>query len=130
MKLFTRETLKHSIKPIIIIFVACMLVWYWGNYRKVSIDLTLHAEITQPQTPSDKPQQLILTVYDAKQNVAATIQQPTSPHGSASQHISLAPGNYMLRGSVTMTSGASHTVEQSLTVPNENAAVDLYLRNR
>ena len=130
MKLFTRETLKHSIKPIIIILLVCMLVWYWGKYRKVSIDLTLHAEIAQSENPADKPQQLILTVYDDKQNVAATIQQPTSPHGSASQHISLAPGSYTLRGSVTMISGASHTVEQTLTVPNENAAVDLYLRNR
>ena len=130
MKLFTRETLKHSLKPIIIILFVCALVWYWGNYRKVSIDLTMRTEITDSQHPGDIPQHLDLTVYNQEKKVAATIALPLSQFGVASQHISLKSGIYEARGIVTMRSGQTHIVEQTLVVPEDNAVIDIYLRNR
>ena len=130
MKLFTRETLKHSLKPIIIILFVCALVWYWGNYRKVSVDLTMRTEITDYQHPNDIPQHLDLTIYNQNKKVVATIGLPLSQFGVASQHISLKSGIYQARGIVSMRSGQTHMVEQTLVVPEDNAVIDIYLRNK
>ncbi len=130
MKLFTRETLKHSLKPIIIILFVCALVWYWGNYRKVSVDLTMRTEITDYQNPGDIPQHLDLTIYNQNKKVVATIGLPLSQFGVASQHISLKSGIYQARGIVSMRSGQTHMVEQTLVVPEDNAVIDIYLRNK
>ena len=130
MKLFTRETLKHSIKPIIIVFIVCVFVWYWGNYRKTSIDLTMRTEITDYQNPGDKPQHLALSIYDQNQKVAADISQQLSSYGVSSQHIRLRPGTYQMRGIVTMQSGKTHIVQQTMIVPDDDAIIDIYLRNK
>ena len=130
MKIFTRETLKRSLKPIIIVLMVCAFVWYWGNYRKVSVDLTMRTEITDAQNPGDIPKHLDLTIYNQNQKVATTINQPLSQFGVASQHISLPTGTYHARGIVTMASGQTHIVEQMLVVPEDSAIIDIYLRNQ
>ena len=123
--IFTRESLKHSIKPIVFVLFACALVFFWGRYRKVSIDLTLLPAI---EVPNDAPQKLELTIYDEDEDVAASISQPVSPTSLATQHIRLRPGNHHIRGIVVMKSGQTHIVEQMIVVPNDDASMDVYLR--
>ena len=124
MKLFTRETLKHSIKPIIIVFIACTLVWYWGNYRKVSVELTLRPDIGSTEIPV----RLDMTVYRGDDDVAAIFNTPLSSDRLATQHLEVRPGNYMLRGIITTQTGQTHIVTQTIIVPDENASIEVYLR--
>ena len=124
MKLFTRETLKHSIKPIIIVFIACTLVWYWGNYRKVSVELTLRPDIGSAETPV----RLDMTVYRGENDVAATFSAPLASDRLATHHLDVRPGHYMLRGIVTTDAGNTHIVTQTIVVPDENASIEVFLR--
>ena len=124
MKLFTRETLKHSIKPIIIVFLACALVWFWGNYRKVSVELTLRPDIGSSETP----EKMDMTMYRGEDDVAATFSLPLSADRLAIHHLSVRPGNYMLRGIITTKEGHTHIVTQSFIVPEDDAAIEIYLR--
>ena len=125
MKLFTRETLKHSIKPIIIVIIACTLVWYWGNYRKVSVELTLRPDLKNAEAPV----RLDMTVYRGDNDVAATFATPLASDRLAVQHLDLRPGNYMLRGIITTQSGKTHIVSKNIIIPEENASIEVYLRN-
>lgn len=124
MKLFTRETLKHSIKPIIIVVLACALVWYWGNYRKVSVELTLRPDIGATANPV----RLDMTMYRGESDVAATFSLPMASDRLAIHHIEVRPGQYLLRGIITTDAGKTHIVSQTIVVPDDNAAIDVYLR--
>ena len=124
MKLFTRETLKHSIKPIIIVFIACALVWFWGNYRKVSVELTLRPDIGSAEVPV----KMDMTMYQGEDEVAATFSLPLSSDRLAIHHLNVRPGNYMLRGIITTKDGQTHIVTQTFVVPEEDAAIEVYLR--
>ena len=123
--IFTKESLYHSIKPIIFVLIACAIVFFWGRYRKVSIALTLHPVI---EIPNDHPEKLDLTIYNADDKVAATIMQSVSQTGPSTQHLQMHPGNHHIRGTVTMASGDKHIVEQDIVVPDDNASMEVYLR--
>ena len=124
MKLFTRETLKHSIKPIIIVLLACALVWYWGNYRKVSVELTLRPDIGATANPV----RLDMTMYRGENDVAATFSLPLSSDRLAIHHMDVRPGQYLLRGIITTDAGKTHIVSQNIVIPDDNAAIEVYLR--
>ena len=126
-KIFTKETLKHSITPILIVILACAFVFFWGRYRKVSIELTLRPVI---EAVDDTPQKLDLTLIDSDENAEASISQPVYPDRLIDQHLNLRPGNYRIRGIVTMKSGKTHIVEQDIIVPQNDASIEVYLRKR
>lgn len=125
MKIFTRESLTHSIKPIIIVVFACMFVFYWGKYRKVSIDLTMRPTI---QVVDDSPTKIDVTLYDKDGNFAASMLKQVSDSTLATQHINLHPGMYTIRGDITMKTGKTHPVEQTFIVPDNDASIEVYLR--
>ncbi|MBQ9815925.1 MAG: hypothetical protein IJM59_00440 [Proteobacteria bacterium] len=122
--IFTRESLKQSIKPIIIVLMICALIYFWGNYRKVNVDLTL-----RPDLPlSEKPEKLDMTVFkDGTEDVAATFSIQMAADRLAVMHLSLQPGTYYMRGIITTTAG-THIVTQTLVVPNDDASIEIYLR--
>ncbi len=124
MKLFTRETLKHSIKPIIIMLIACAMVWYWGHYHKVSVELTLRPDIGSAEVPV----KMDMTMYRGEDEVAATFSLPLSADRLAIHHLNVRPGNYTLRGIITTDAGHTHIVTQTFVVPEDDAAIELYLR--
>ena len=102
--IFTKDTLKRSLKPIIFMLAVCAIVWFWGNYRKVSVDLYLKPVIQG----TDKPVRMDMTM--------------------AQQRLDLRPGQYLIRGIITSDKGKTHVVKQYMNVPEDNATIELFLR--
>lgn len=123
--IFTKESLKHSIKPIVFVLLACALVFFWGRYRKVSVELTLRPAI---EIYNDSPEKLDVTIYDEDGAVSATISQPVSDSRLFTQQLNMHPGNHHIRGTVTMKSGQRYIVEQIIVVPEDNASIEVFLR--
>ena len=124
--IFTKESLKQSIKPIIIVILVCAAVFFWGRYRKVSVELTLLPAIES----GEQAQQLDVTIFDEENAVNATVFRRMDGAGSATQHMELRPGPHFIRGSLVLQSGRTVVIEQSFEVPNDNAEIDLYLRHK
>lgn len=125
--IFTKESLKRSLKPIIIVVMVCLFVWIWGSNRTVDIALTLRPEIQS----TEKPAKLDMTVYeDGTENVAATFSVQFTNGYSAAERLKMRPGTYMMRGIVSMPSGKTHIVTQTIVVPDENADIELFLREK
>lgn len=124
--IFTKETLKRSLKPIIFMLAVCAIVWFWGNYRKVSIDLYLKPVIQG----TDKPVRMDMTIVDAEDDtdVAASFSQPLASDRMAQQRLDLRPGQYLIRGIITSDKGKTHVVKQYMNVPEDNATIELFLR--
>jgi len=111
--------------PSFIILGICLLMWLWGNHRKVDIDLMLAIQLDGVQAP----QHLVLTLYDSKQSPALELDLALSPAAAtASRRISLRPGHYSLRGIVTDASGQNHIVQQTILVPDQSATMEVFLR--
>ena len=123
--IFTKESLKQSIKPIVIVLLVCAAVFFWGRYRKVSVELTLLPAIES----GENAQQLDVTIFDDEDAVNATIFRRMDGASSATQHMELRPGPHFIRGTLILQSGRTVVVEQSFDVPNDNAEINLYLRN-
>ncbi len=125
--IFTRESLKKSIKPIIVVVLVCLFVWIWGNNRKVDVTLTMRPVIQG----SEKPVRIDMTVYeDGTENVAATFSQNFSVHTLPVEKMSIRPGIYMMRGIVSTDSGKTHIVTQTIVVPDDDAEIEIYLREK
>ena len=122
-KIFTQDTLKHSIKPIIIILLVCTLVWYWGRYHTVTVDLTMHTDIHS----TDSISKLDITIIDKDDEPVATLSQVTSSP-IVDHRFDLHPGEYLIRGIVTTTTGSTHIVTQTIIVPEDSASIEIYLR--
>lgn len=124
--MFSKETLKHSIKPIILVFAVCVLVWFWGNYRTVTVDLYLKPAIQG----TERPVRMDLTVIEEEDEseVLASFSQPLASDRLAQRRLDLRPGRYIIRGIVTTETGATHTVKQYLHVPEDDATIELFLR--
>ena len=125
-QIFTKDTLKHSVKPILIILLACAFVFYWGRYRKVSINMTLRPDVEA--VGGDEPQKLDLSLYDSTESLSASITQNISSRELSSVQLNLRPGNYTMRGTITLTSGKTRIVEQYITVPDNDASMEIFLR--
>lgn len=123
---FTKETLKHSLKPIIFMLAVCAIVWFWGNYRKVSVDLYLRPSIQGP----DKPVRLTARIArtDDTSKTVVTFEQPLASDRMAQQRLDLRPGEYIIQGHITSEKGNIHHVKQRLNVPEDDATIELFLR--
>jgi len=111
--------------PSFIILGICLLMWLWGNHRKVDIDLLLAIQLDGVQAP----RHLALTIYDSEQSPALELDLTLAPTtATASRRISLRPGHYTLRGIVTDTGGQNHIVQQTILVPDQNATMEIFLR--
>lgn len=125
--IFTRESLKYSIKPVIVIILVCLFVWMWGSHRKVDISLTLRPEISG----SEQPSKIDMTMYkDGTDDVEASFSTQIASDRLAVQQLSLHPGTYFMRGIVSTTSGKTHIVTQTIVVPEDNASIEIYLREK
>ncbi len=124
-KLLNRETLSRGLKPAIFVLLICIFVWFWGNTRKVTVEMTL-----RPQVESlENPVQLDVTVYEeGTENVVATFSTQMSSNHLPVHTLSMKPGNYMMRGILTMNSGTTHIVKQNIIVPNDSSSIEIYLR--
>ncbi|MBQ9395772.1 MAG: hypothetical protein IJU23_09705 [Proteobacteria bacterium] len=124
---FSKESLKHSIRPVIIVVLVCLLVWMWGNNRKVDVSLTLRPEIRG----SEQPTRIDMTVYkDGTEDVEATFSTQIASDRLAVQQLSMRPGTYFMRGIVSTPSGNTHIVTQTIVVPEDNASIEIYLREK
>ena len=63
---FDKKTLARSLKPVILVVFVCLLVYLWGNHRKVDIDLQFSIELKEPV----QPKTATLTFYDTDHEVA------------------------------------------------------------
>ena len=125
--IFTRESLKHSIKPVIIIVLICLFVWIWGNHHKVDVALTMRPEILG----SEQPSHIDMTIFeDGTENVAASFSQNIQSGSLPVQNLNLAPGNYFMRGIVSTQSGKTHIVTQTIVVPDDSASIEVFLREK
>lgn len=125
-KIFTQETLKRSFKPSVFVALVCMLVWFWGENRKVDIDLRLLPEARA----NVELKQIDLAIYDSKDKEQLKVSQVLSADRRVAAHqISLRPGNYSMRGTVTTSSG-HFDVEQVIVVPSDDATMDVFLRQK
>lgn len=122
-RIFTRDSLKRSIRPILIILIACVFFYFWGNYRKVSVDMTL-----RPEIPNDVPIRLEMTVYDADGDVAASFAAIQHEGLLTHQHLDLRPGNYQLRGIAATRSGKNVILQKEIVVPDDDASMEIFLR--
>ena len=64
---------------------------------------------------------------DGTEDVAATFSIQMAADRLAVMHLSLQPGTYYMRGIITTTAG-THIVTQTLVVPNDDASIEIYLR--
>ena len=126
MALFSRETLKYSIRPIVFIVLVCLVVMMWGRHRTVDVTLSLRPEIQGHESGV----RLDMTVYrgETESDVAADFSVPLAADRIATQRLSLHPGIYEMRGIVTTQSGQTHIVRQTIVVPEDDASIELYLR--
>ena len=126
MKIFSKESLKHSGRMIIVIVLVCLVMWIWGRHRTVRANLTMYPEIRGDEMGSH----IDITVFrdDENGSVEATFSAPMEPHVGVRYPLSIAPGTYYLQGTVTTPSGRNHVVRQTIVVPDSDAAITLYLR--
>lgn len=125
--IFSKESLKRSIKPIIVVVLVCLFMWIWGNTRKVDIALTLLPNIHG----QEKPSKIDMTVYeDGTENVAATFSVQVANGYSAAERLKMRPGTYMMRGIVSTPSGQTHIVTQTIVVPEDDAEIEIHLREK
>ena len=125
-KIFTKETLKRSITPILIVLMACAFVFFWGRYRKVTVDLTFQPELEMKE---DAPQNLDVQLIDGDGDLAATVFQQISSGQAPRQNVDLRPGTYRIRGKMTMKSAEIQIIEHDFFVPDNNAAITVYIRD-
>ncbi|MBR4985376.1 MAG: hypothetical protein IKY83_06535 [Proteobacteria bacterium] len=122
-RIFTRDTLKRSMRWIVIVLIACTFFYFWGNYRKVAIDMTL-----RPELPGDVAISLDMTIVDSEGNAAATFSAIQHEGRLIEHHLDLRPGNYQMRGIATTRSGQSILLRKDIVIPEEDAAMEIYLR--
>ena len=124
--IFTAETLKHSAKPILMVLLVCALVWFWGRYRKVDVDLVFRTAIHGEAIP----RQLEVSIYNVDQRHVASLSKTMVPSVLPEHRLSPPPGEYTLRGVVVTDDGARHSVEQRIVIPEDDASIELVLREK
>ena len=68
-----KDTLRRSLRSIIFVVAACLLVWLWGNHHKVDVDIEFTVELT-----NGKPIDMSLTVYDKDNTFIQELSLPVS----------------------------------------------------
>ena len=122
-RIFTRDTLKRSIRPIIVILLVCACMYFWSSYRKVAIDMTL-----RPELPGDVAIRLDMTVYNNDGDVAATFASIQHEGHLTRQRLALRPGNYKIRGIAATRSGKNVILQKDIIIPDEDASMEIFLR--
>ena len=116
---------RRSIRSISFVVGVCLLVWLWGNHRKVDVDFQFLVQVQ-----SQSPNSMALTFYDDAHKVAQELSLPVAPeNGTASYRLSLRPGKYTIHGIVHASDGQKHVVEQMIIIPNDDATMTVYLRD-
>lgn len=125
MAIFSKSSLKQSIRPIIAVVLISLIVFIWGRHRTVNVDLTLLPDISITETGT----KLDMTVYrgETDSDAAASFSVPMT-NRQARHRLSLAPGTYYMRGIVTTDAGKTHIVKQTIVIPQDDASIELFLR--
>ncbi len=120
-----KDTLRRSLRSILFVVAACLLVWLWGNHHKVDVDIEFTVELTD-----GKPVDMSLSFYDKDNTFMQELSIPVHRDlGKANYRLALKPGDYTVRGIVQSENGKKHAVEQTLHIPNDNAQMFVYLRD-
>ena len=121
----SKDHWRRSIRSIIFVVGVCLLVWLWGNHRKVDVDFQFLVQVSSPS-----PNSMALTFYDDDHAVTQELSLPVTPeYGTASYRLSLRPGKYTIHGIVRSSDGQKHVVEQMIIVPTDDATMTVYLRD-
>ena len=120
-----KKIILRAMRTAGIILAVCLLVWLWGNNRRVNVELEFMLELKD----NTQAQSIDLAFYQ-DQKVSQEMMLSVAPQMSKSNgHAALRPGKYELRGMVRTTDGKNHIVEQTIYVPNDDAQITVYLRD-
>ena len=128
MGFLKKDSLRLGMRSVIVVILVSLFVFLWGRHRTVHVDLNLVTEIQG----TEQGNHLDVTIYHDEEatDVAANLSTPMQPYQTVRYPVSLRPGTYYVRGIVSTASGKNHIVRQTILVPDNDATMTLYLREK